>query len=238
MRRFSILMLTIIIASLDLYSQNAIEADPVAVIISSNNEEHEVPDTIYGGGSYTGAAPIVVEFLSRVTSDRTNLRYEWAFSYDSECETSFLSRWDEDTDYTFTSAGTTYIQLRMSDEESGAEYYSIPFTITVSESMLELPNAFSPNGDSINDRYTVRHQSLVSFQAYIFNRWGQQIYSWSIDNIDEGWDGTYKGRTVKNGVYFIVVEAVGADGIEYKKKSSINVLTGTNGNLNSGSFEQ
>lgn len=224
-----------------------IVADPVAVVTSSNNVTFEVPDTIMEGGSNTEldntttsktAAPIVVEFLSNVTSDGTNLRYEWAFSYDQQCETSFLTRYDEDTNYTFTSAGTVYVQLRISDEESGDEFYSMPFSITVSESMLELPNAFSPNGDGINDRFIVRHQSLVSFNAYIFNRWGQEIYSWSLENIDEGWDGTYKGRTVSNGVYFIVVEAVGADGIEYKKKSSINVLTATNGNLNNSTFQE
>ncbi len=225
----------------------SIDAAPVAVITSSNNVMLEVPETIQEGGSNTEldntvtsktAAPIVVEFLSNVTSDKTNLRYEWAFSYDSQCETSFLSRYDEDTDYTFTSAGTVYVQLRISDEESGAEFYFSPFSITVSESMLELPNAFSPNGDGINDRFVVKHQSLVSFRAYIFNRWGQEIYSWSLENIDEGWDGTYKGRTVSNGVYFIVVEAMGADGIEYKKKSSINVLTSTNGNLNNSTFQE
>lgn len=225
----------------------SIEADPVAVVMSSNNVMLEVPDTIREGSSNTEldntvtsktAAPIIVEFLSNVTSDKTNLRYEWTFSYDSQCEASFLSRYDENTDYTFTSAGTVYVQLRISDEESGSEYYSIPFSITVSESMLELPNAFSPNGDGINDRYTVRHQSLVSFEAHIFNRWGQELYSWSIGNIDDGWDGTYKGKTVSNGVYFIVVVAEGADGIEYKKKSSINVMTGISDGYNNGTYNQ
>lgn len=216
-----------------------IEADPVAVVMSSNNEVHEVGDTIYQGGSYTGPAPIEIRFLSRVTSDRTNLRYEWAVCTDANCENAILTRYDEDMDYTFMSAGKTYIQLRISDTDSlYVDYYSLPISITVSESMLELPNAFSPNGDGINDRYTVRHQSLVSFEAHIFNRWGQELYSWSIGNIDDGWDGTYKGKTVSNGVYFIVVVAEGADGIEYKKKSSINVMTGISDGYNNGTYNQ
>ena len=216
-----------------------IEADPVAVVMSSNNEVHEVGDTIYQGGSYTGPAPIEIRFLSRVTSDRTNLRYEWAVCTDANCENAILTRYDEDMDYTFMSAGTTYIQLRISDTDSlYVDYYSLPISITVSESMLELPNAFSPNGDGINDRYTVTHQSLVSFEAHIFNRWGQELYSWSIGNIDDGWDGTYKGKTVSNGVYFIVVVAEGADGIEYKKKSSINVMTGISDGYNNGTYNQ
>ncbi len=227
MKRPALLLLLLAACIATAYSQTSIEASPVGVVTAANNEYLETPDTITEGGSYTGNAPIEVEFMAMVASDDTNLRYEWQFSYDSDFGSTFLLRWDENTSYSFTSAGTSYVRLLVTDEETEEEYESEAFSITVSESSLELPNAFSPNGDGINDYYKVSHQSLVSFKAYIFNRWGQQIYSWGIDNIDEGWDGTYKGRTVKDGVYFIVVEAVGADGITYKKKSSINVLTGT-----------
>ena len=41
-----------------------------------------------------------------------------------------------------------------------------------------------------------------------------------------GWDGTYKGTPVKEGVYFVVVQAVGADGIKYDIRSAVNLLRG------------
>ena len=43
----------------------------------------------------------------------------------------------------------------------------------------------------------------------------------------KGWDGKYKGKYVKPGVYYYVIEAKGADGKEYKKKGDINILRST-----------
>ena len=49
------------------------------------------------------------------------------------------------------------------------------------------------------------------------------MYEWT--DIDGGWDGTYKGTKVKNGVYFALIKAKGADGIEYNIKRDVNILT-------------
>lgn len=90
-------------------------------------------------------------------------------------------------------------------------------------SLLEMPNAFSPNGDGINDTYHVKkYQNITEFRALIFNRWGQCLYTWN--EIDGSWDGTYKGRPVKNGVYFVRVRAKGGDGKEYDIKKDVNLL--------------
>lgn len=90
-------------------------------------------------------------------------------------------------------------------------------------SLLEMPNAFSPNGDGINDTYHVKkYQNITEFRALIFNRWGQCLYTWN--EIDGSWDGTYKGRPVKDGVYFVRVRAKGGDGKEYDIKKDVNIL--------------
>ena len=41
-----------------------------------------------------------------------------------------------------------------------------------------------------------------------------------------GWDGTYKGSPVKDGVYYVVVQARGADGINYDIRRDVNLLRG------------
>lgn len=89
-----------------------------------------------------------------------------------------------------------------------------------------MPNAFSPNGDGINDIYKAKegYQSIVEFHAYIFNRWGQKLYEWT--DPAGGWDGKYKGKDVAQGVYYCLVKANGADGRKYDIKTDVNLLRG------------
>ena len=92
-------------------------------------------------------------------------------------------------------------------------------------SQLIMPNAFSPNKDQINDTYKVKEaQNIVEFRATIFNRWGQKLYEWT--NIEGGWDGTYRGQDVKQGTYFVLVKARGADGQTYNIRKDVNLLRG------------
>ena len=91
------------------------------------------------------------------------------------------------------------------------------------KSVLEMPNAISPNGDGINDKYRPKkYQNIVEFRGMIFNRWGQCIYTW--DNVEGEWDGTYRGSPVKDGVYFVRIRAKGGDGQEFDIKKDLNVM--------------
>lgn len=207
---------------------------PYGVILEENNEMFSEPDTIYEGEAFTGSAPIVIRFNAGVAEPSSALRFEWQVSRFPDMEALELTRFDEETELDFVEAGTLYVRVIITDSESELTYESSPFSVTVSESKLEMPNAFSPNGDGINDVYKITYESIISLDAYIFNRWGQQIYHMDLSNVDEGWDGTYHGKQVKDGVYFIMVKAVGSDGVEYTKRKDINILRGTNGTLSGG----
>lgn len=208
-----------------------IKVNPVAKQLSENGKVVE-GETIEPGGQFTGAAPMEVQFTSNVTDASTTLRYEWKFSQDADFSSILLSRFDEDVTYTFTTSGTSYIKLYITDTATNETYESDAFMVVISESELKIPNAFSPNGDGVNDVFKVKHKSLVKFNAAVFNRWGQELYKWK--NPDEGWDGTSHGKAVKDGVYFIVVQAVGSDGIKYNHKGDINILRGFSGTSTGG----
>lgn len=66
-------------------------------------------------------------------------------------------------------------------------------TITVSEDFgIYVPNAFTPNGDGVNDVFTAKGFGIVKFQMQIFDRWGESIFV--TDNIQSPWLGNYQGR--------------------------------------------
>ena len=54
-------------------------------------------------------------------------------------------------------------------------------------------NAFTPNGDGINDTF------LEGYDIIVFNRWGKKLYEG-----EQGWDGTYNGKAVPAGTYYFV----------------------------------
>ncbi len=203
---------------------------PTATYKDENDEEQ----TMEPGGSYTGSAPIEVSFDAGL-SDAGNYtpHFEWRFYEGSDAENPYLIRYDETTQYTFTKAGVQHVSLTVS-LVNGTDTILFtpedfpPFEFSISESKLEFPNAFSPNGDGVNDIYKAKstYQSIVEFKATIFNRWGQKIFTW--ENPAEGWDGTFHGKPVKDGVYFVNVDAKGADGRHFRIRKAVNLLRSFN----------
>lgn len=182
------------------------------------------------------SAPLTVTFASGAeNTDGWNAHYEWRFYREGQRESPYLVRYEEETSYTFTEAGAHFVELWATFTFDGDSvlytdsYWSSegqPIVVSVAESRLEFPNAFSPNGDGINDIYKAKegYQSIVEFQATIFNRWGQKIYSWN--DPAGGWDGKFNGKDVKQGVYFVLVKAKGADGRKFNIKKDVNLLRG------------
>jgi gliding motility-associated-like protein len=87
------------------------------------------------------------------------------------------------------------------------------------ESTLYIPNSFTPNNDKINDVFFVMGTNITEFQILIFNSWGELLYE-STD-ITKGWDGTYNGEYVSNGMYVYSLKAKGIDGKTYKEIGKI-----------------
>lgn len=169
----------------------------------------------------TAEAPLPVHFVSNATSLASDAQLEWHIR--NTATGTAITRYDENIDFTFTETGKHIVTLQIRQNDIIEASNSL--TVTISESHLEMPNAFSPNGDGTNDIYRAKqdkYKSIVEFHAYIFNRYGQKLYEWS--DITGGWDGTYHGQPVKDGVYYVYVKARGADGIEYNIRRDVNLL--------------
>ncbi|MCH5175496.1 MAG: gliding motility-associated C-terminal domain-containing protein [Prevotellaceae bacterium] len=218
------------------------EASPV-VRFYSVDEEAEVEVT--PGESQTAQAPLEIAMTANV-SNLENYKYvcEWRLWRTNEGETTpMMTRFEEETTYTLTKSGGYGIKLYVTFTQEGdtIEYESEQMTVVISESKLNCPDGFSPNGDGINDYFRITAQSIVKLEAAFFNRWGQKVHSVNLDTAEhaEGetnklvlWDGRVNGKYVKDGVYFLNLYGLGSDGIEYKIKKAVNVLKGFNENSN------
>ena len=86
-------------------------------------------------------------------------------------------------------------------------------------------DAFSPNGDGINDTYYVPVTNLSGvkhFHMDIFDRWGQLVYT--TNDVTQGWDGTYKGTPQPEGVY-VVFFSIEYGEYKYRSASRTTTLT-------------
>ena len=218
-KRIFLLSLTAFLCLTVLAQNNHPGVSPTATYINDDGKETEATS------DFAGQAPLAVIFRAN-PHDMSGYDpiYEWHFQKDGE-ETEMMVRYEEDTEYTFTESGTYIVTLKAKASPESDELPANPFKVTISESKLSFPNAFSPNGDQWNNTFKAKeYQSIVEFRAYIFNRWGQKLYEWT-DPAGE-WDGTYNGKVVKDGTYFLLVKAKGADGREYNIRKDVNVLTG------------
>jgi gliding motility-associated-like protein len=91
---------------------------------------------------------------------------------------------------------------------------------------LTVPNVFTPNGDGVNDNFTLLTTNLSEITCTIFDRWGTKMYD---VNADKGqgnisWDGkNLGGKEVPAGTYFYILKAKGADGKDYEQKGTISL---------------
>ncbi len=106
--------------------------------------------------------------------------------------------------------GSTAQSILVKPEESTAysvivdqvdrEGTEVVIHIDVLECNIFIPNAFSPNGDGLNDKFRIKAYNAKDFRMQILSRWGQMLYDSS--NPSEGWDGrTLDGDDCPTGVY-------------------------------------
>jgi len=87
-----------------------------------------------------------------------------------------------------------------------------------------LPNAFSPNGDGLNDEFVYKADLLESVRFQVFNRWGELIFS--TQTVGKGWDGTYQNAAAPQGTYLFVLEVVDQLGNSFSKSGKFTLISG------------
>jgi gliding motility-associated-like protein len=205
----------------------AVKCHITTLIASRERDKNNEADAPMQKKEINFSGPIDIQFLSNANEPST-LYYNWDIFKNKQL---LINRRDKEHRYTFTEAGVYTVKLKASNQKCDD---TDSITVTVTESALFVPNVFTPNGDGMNDEFRVAYKSLVSFEAWVFNRWGRRVFYWN--DPQKGWDGNINGKKASPGPYFYVIKASGY-GLDPKnpdpavlstvtKKGDINLLRG------------
>ncbi len=139
---------------------------------------------------------------------------------------------------------TSYIDTKLRSTDTAFCYrvraiedlQAIPDTSVSNEACVNLPpkvnvpNAFSPNGDGLNDIFfaqgifiqNLTGKSAIDYLLRIYDRWGQLLFE--TNDINKGWDGTYNGQAMEVGVYVYDLRATGNNRQRYNYKGTFHLM--------------
>ena len=168
-------------------------ATPADVVIN----DAPTPTLVQGGNQF---CMIDQPKLAHIALNESNVTW-----YDAATGGNIIS-----TEISLQDGAVYYASL--TDTASGCES-SIRLAVTaeIEKCPLPIPEAFSPNGDNINDLFKVEFigEQYPQFTIEIFNRWGQKVFKGNASNATwngEASEGSFGSDVVPVGVYFYVIE--------------------------------
>ncbi len=90
------------------------------------------------------------------------------------------------------------------------------------EPYIFVPNAFTPNGDNLNDLLFVRGAAIDELYFAVYNRWGEKVFETDVQSI--GWDGSFSGRELPPDVYGYYLEVRCFNGEQFFKKGNVTLI--------------
>ncbi len=107
---------------------------------------------------------------------------------------------EQNPSHIYNYPGLYYVWLTIEDE-NGCTHTSMRTINVLEEYFSYSPNAFSPNGDGINDTFQpiLTDIDFNTYELNIFNRWGDIIFK--TEDYSQSWDGTFNGEPIIGGVY-------------------------------------
>lgn len=159
------------------------------------------PDADFTISSHTLFEGLPITFQNLTTGGVT---YQWTFG-DGNASTMVHPN------NTYIVPGTYMVTLIATNQLGCKDTVMKPITIAP-EYYIYVPNAFTPDGNRLNNYFSASTVNIASLNVKIFDRWGEKIFE--SDDVDFAWDGTYKGQAVQDNVYVYKIKYVTTSRIE------------------------
>ena len=183
------------------------------------NELIDILPSPEAGFTYTPEQPSNIVPLVQFT-DQSSGAANWFWDFGNGA-TSF----QQSPNYEYPDTGQ-YQVMQVVTHPSGCTDTMFQLIDVIPEVRYYLPNAFTPNYDSVNDEFRGKGllEGATNFNFTIWNRWGELIFQ--TDDPDEGWNGKKHntGRESPSGVYVVVVSFTGPRGEDYELKGFATLI--------------
>ncbi len=174
-----------------------LSVEPIASIVASTTN---------------GTAPLIVE-LTNNGIGKTN---KWKYSDGKKANSA------PNSVHVFETPGVFSVVLSSVSADGRTAIDSIKVEVTGYAAGASVPKEFSPNGDGVLDELYFKIKNIAKMKAEIFDNKGNVVYK--SESIDAKWDGKdLSGKEAKEGIYFYLINAEGADGKKYEPKGSIKL---------------
>lgn len=176
---------------------------------------------VKGPDLYAGEDTVVcpdATFTIQVTGSEGNINWTPATGLSSATSFAPVFSHNESVEYL----------VSLTDTFGCVAYDTLRITVDVCESYIKVPQAFTPNGDGVNDYFTLFEKNIAEYEIRIYNRWGELVYNsrdlGELNNMSKGWDGTYKGQLQNTGTFVYYLTAKDIAGKSFEKKGNLTLI--------------
>jgi gliding motility-associated-like protein len=185
-----------------------------------------------GNCSSTGTVTVTVapELIAGFTADTTSGGAPLTVNFTSNTANASVYNWDfgdggtgtgQTTSHTYANDGNFIVTLAVENSLGCSDTARYSFIDVIAS--LIVPNVFTPNGDGTNDTFHLEEKGLSSVSAMFFNRWGNEVYSWS--GLNGSWNGkSTDGSELPDGVYLVIIKASGASGKSFDYQGTVQLI--------------
>lgn len=175
-------------------------------------------DAFFTTSMYEGQVSQGFTFDDQSTSTLSDIvSWDWSFTTGSISNSS-----DQDVDYSWTIPGEQTITLTVSDTNGCSDTYQLQVLITAD---FTIPNVFTPNGDEVNDFFSLDFDVFDGYDFVILNRWGNVVTDATDFTGVNMWDGKNKrGEECSEGVYFYKFVGHFHDGSTIIKQGNVTLI--------------
>ena len=187
-----------------------------SVIVTNAITAYQKPNASFSCPSYQSIADPVIQFTNYSTGATSWL---WNFG-DGYSLPSNNTSTIQSPQHLYSQLGNYCVSLAVSNGHC-TDTTQVCLVIQP-EFIFYIPNAFSPNGDGTNDYFFGKGEGINTYDMWIFDRWGNQIFHGS--GLDAKWDGTMEGRIVQEDVYVYLVKLTDWQNTEHKYLGTVTVV--------------